>query len=88
MWYNDTMWTKTKTTELDVAYDDTLEDALATIPADIKVTYRVTVANGPGGGWPVIEFHGTSADLERLVREWYSPDDSEHADFLLGVDVT
>lgn len=69
--------------ELDVAYDDALEHTLATIPEDIRVTYRVAMPTGPGGGWPVIAFHGVRSDLERLVREWYSPDDLEHAEYLL-----
>jgi hypothetical protein len=73
-----------QTFELDVAYDETLEDALATIPKNIAVTYRVVDPNGPGGGWPVIAFTGKRKAIKRLVREWYSPDDQETAEFILN----
>lgn len=72
------------TLQLDVAHEeDTVEEALATIPADIGVTHEVVDPNGPGGGWPIVEFTGSDEAIERLVREWYSPDDAETAHHLL-----
>lgn len=71
--------------QLDVAYEITLEDELSTIPTDIEVHVRVVNPSGPGGGWPIVEFTGEQTHIERLVREWYSSDDTEHANYLLGV---
>ena len=70
--------------ELDVAYDDTLEQQLFDLALDLEsITYRVVEPNGPGGGWPVVRFAGSEGDIRSLVAR-YSPDDDEHARELLS----
>lgn len=58
--------------ELDVCYDSTtLEALLFELSVDLEsITYRVVQHAGPGGGWPVVRFVGTKADVEALVRRY------------------
>lgn len=59
--------------ELDVAYgweDETmtLECVLNELVDGTRVTTTVVQEHGPAGGWPVVKFEGTLADLQVVER--------------------
>jgi hypothetical protein len=67
----------TVTVELDVAFGEvggSLDKAISALTADTAVTSRVLVEHGPGGGWPVVEFHGTPGDVLVLLRRYFVND--------------
>jgi hypothetical protein len=36
----------------------------------LDVTYHVVAAHGPAGGWPVVEFTGSDADIKQVQRRY------------------
>ncbi len=67
--------TKLSSIQLDIAFafedGEDREGAVETLLANAGLTGRVTasmlVEFGPGGGWPVYEFAGEQADIDRLL---------------------
>lgn len=65
----------TSSIELDIAYHgtDTLEDSVTSFlmgragRAPLPLSWRVKQENGPGEGWPVVEFTGPDAAIEALA---------------------
>ena len=42
-----------------------------------EMAFSVIQWNGPGGGWPIIEYYGTREQLEKLLREQFGSDDDD-----------
>jgi hypothetical protein len=66
------------TMQADLAYDEgALDEALERIARDHpKVYARVLQANGPGGGWPFIEWATTDRAAMDAFVAWYAGDDA------------
>lgn len=63
---------KTMSIALDVCYDATTLEAVLFELSDglASITCRIVQHAGPGGGWPVVRFAGSEADVEALVRRY------------------
>lgn len=51
--------------ELDVCWDgyESLAAALKDLVNDLSVVTEVVTEHGPAGGWPIVRFTGSAADL-------------------------
>jgi hypothetical protein len=63
--------------ELDTVYlEDLGTDVLEPVTALSGATASISRLNGPAGGWPVVAWEGTEAQLS-AVLDWYSDNDPE-----------
>lgn len=53
-----------------VGNEERPEDAAALLAQMLLVEYKVLIEHGPAGGWPVVRFTGSRADLENLVKRY------------------
>jgi hypothetical protein len=70
-----------KKIELDIAFEDSLiESMLIWSERCPRVYTRIVQMNGPGGGWPVMEFVAEESDL----REWLIEFDCDEVDYIMA----
>lgn len=71
------------TVELDTAYDldgsgrETVETVIQAFSAKYGVKGTVVNENGPGGGWPVVEWMGKRRNMRDMLVEAYEFDEED-----------
>lgn len=56
---------------------ETLASALESLEFSFQVRATVLVEQGPGGGWPIVQYEGLRDHIESLLREAFDYDDAE-----------
>jgi hypothetical protein len=72
---------KKHTLTLDVCFEDANE-LLRTLArmTECKVAYKVLQSQGPGGGWPEIEVHGTREGIMASLPGYFWTPDNQSVD--------
>ena len=71
--------------DFDIAVDDEeFDEVIKDICDEYHLTYEITQAEGPGGGWPVVKFTGTKSNVINYLR-YYSDDEETPAEELLDI---
>lgn len=63
--------------------DEEFDEVIKDICDEYHLTYEITQAEGPGGGWPVVKFTGSKANVIEYLK-FYEDDDSADAEELLS----
>jgi hypothetical protein len=71
--------------ELDVTIDGLKNAAFVDFLEANNILFRVIEWQGPGGGNPYVEFSGTRAALEKLIRTHYESGDKEQDDYIVSL---
>lgn len=63
------------TIELDIVNEsEDLDVILPRMTEGFSISYEVVTLEGPGGGWPVVRFCGSTEELTRMLENEWFPD--------------